>query len=149
MDNIKAKEQFVFNLMKPDDRAGKTTLLYMVYKTIETNTGITINQLKWLLDTEYMISNEVVSGTVAALTSRTLFNCVSRWQPPKASGNQRTDAVHLRVRKDAKEFDNWYAEALREYPELTVFVPPVFASKVNTSQTTVISNSISPIATPH
>jgi hypothetical protein len=136
METLKAKEKFVFNLMQPDDRPGKITLLYIVYKTIETNTGITINQLKWLLDTEYMLQNDVVSGTVAALTSKTLFNCVSRWQPPKSS-QQRSDAVHLRVRKDSREFDKWYENSLTEFPELLVFIPPVFSGRQTAAVSTI------------
>jgi hypothetical protein len=142
INTIRAKEKFVFNLLNPEDRPGKTTLLYIVFKTIENNTGITLNQLRWILDAEYMIPNDVVSSAVAALTSKSLFNCVSRWQPPKAAGQPRNDAVHLRIRKDCEEFSRWHADALKEFPELNVFVPPVFAVKQNNQQSapTVVSN---------
>lgn len=140
MVTMKAKEKFVFNLLRPEDRSGKTTILYIVFKTIEHNTGITINQLKWLLDTEYMIPNDVVSGAVAALTSKSLFNCVSRWQPPKGYGPRSNETIHLRVRKDSPDFDRWYKEALLEFPELDVFVPPVFSSKQSSTVPTPSTN---------
>jgi len=133
METIHAKEKFVFNMLRPEERSGKITTLYIVYKTIEANTGITINQLKWLLDTEYMLQNDVVAAAVAALTSKSLFNCVSRWQPPKTAGQPRTDAVHLRIRRDSTEFNTWYEESCTECPELSVFVPPIFSNKPATS----------------
>jgi len=132
MDSIQAKEKFVFNLLNPESRSGKVTILYMVYKTIESNSSITLNQLKWILDTEYMIPNDAVAGAVAALTSKTLFSCVSRWQPPRAPGaQQRSDTIHLRLRKDAPEdFTQWYSDSVTEFPELCIFSPPIFAGKV-------------------
>ena len=131
MDSIQAKEKFVFNLLNPDARAGKVTILYIVYKTIESDSSITLNQLKWILDAEYMLPNDAVAGAVAALTSKTLFNCVSRWQPPRGQGSQhRSDTVHLRARKDAPaDFTSWYTATLAEFPELQIFVPPIFAAK--------------------
>lgn len=135
MDTVQAKEKFAFNLLSPNERAGKVTLLYIVFSTIESNTSITLNQLKWLLDTEYMIPNEVVSGAVASLTSKSLFNCVSRWQPHRnpATPAVTKGAVHLRVRRDSPEFNDWYKGALTSYPELAVFYPPLFASKASSN----------------
>lgn len=138
MDNIQAKEKFVFNLLNPDSRSGKVTILYIVYKTIESNSSITLNQLKWILDAEYMIPNDAVAGAVAALTSKTLFSCVSRWQPPRAAGAQhRSDTIHLRLRKDPpKDFTKWYSDSIAEFPELSIFSPPIFAGKASQSQHT-------------
>ncbi len=134
MDIIQAKEKFVFNLLNPEQRAGKVTILYIVYRTIEANASITLNQLKWILDAEYMIPNDMVTGAVAALTSKSLFNCVSRWQPPRgrASQQQRSDTIHLRMRKESSpDFLKWYADSRKEFPELDVFIPPIFVAKTH------------------
>ena len=145
MDTVNAKEKFAFNLLSPAERAGKVTLLYIVFSTIEANTSITLNQLKWLLDTEYMIPNDVVAGAVASLTSKSLFNCVSRWQPHRNQSNAGDvkGAVHLRVRRDSPEFNEWYNESVKSYPELAVFYPPLFASKTAPPNTGVVADSIS------
>lgn len=122
MNNIEAKEKFSFNLLQPESKACSTTILYMVYKTIELNRGISLNKLKWLLSSEFMLQSAPVDGAVASLTSKPLFNCVSRWQPP---GN--AEHVHLRCRNNA-EFSKWLEKALNEYPELSIFVAPDYAA---------------------
>lgn len=120
MDNLEAKEKLSFNLLNPDSKAFNTTILFIVYKTIERNKSITLNQLKWLLNSEYMLANNRVEGATASLTSKNLFNCVSRWQPPR-----NTDTIHLRPRANA-EFAKWLEQTLNEYPELAIFSPPEF-----------------------
>ncbi len=134
MDPIKAKEKFSSNLMCPDQAQFSTTVLYMVYKTIEANNNITLNQLRYTLCNEYMLKEDAVAGAVASLTSRSLFNCVGRWSPRQA-GNQPYDAanqrIHLRVRND-DEFSSWLANALGENPELEVFQPPAFNKRDGT-----------------
>lgn len=118
MDNLEAKEKFSFNLLHPESRPFKTTILYMVYKSIELNKGISLNRLKWLLMSEFMMKEETVDGAVQSLTSKPLFNCVSRWQPPN-----KKDYVHLRCRKN-DDWTRWMEKALIDFPELVIFVAP-------------------------
>lgn len=122
MDPIAAKEQFSLNLLNPDDRKYGVTVLYIVYKTIEQNQNITLNQLMWLLNAKYMLTAQTVTGSVASLTSETLFNCVSRWQQPGKEA-----IIHLKVRPVDGEFEEWLNKTLSENPELSVFKAPSFS----------------------
>ncbi len=117
---MEAKERFSFNLLHPENKVFTVTILYIVYKTIERNRGISINQLKWLLNTEYMLNNTVVEGAVTSLTAKTLFNSVSRWQSP-----QKQETVHLRV-KECVEFSKWLENSEKNHPELLIFTAPDF-----------------------
>jgi hypothetical protein len=139
MDTLQAKEKFSFNLLHPTERAFDVTVMFIVYKTIERNNSITLNQLKWLLQTEYMLDGQVVDGAVASLTSKTLFNSVSRWAlsgKTPVNGNRAQQAkrnagtVHLRAKtEDSPEFTKWLERAMQEYPEFAHFQPPVFTPK--------------------
>lgn len=122
MNTIEAKEKFSFNLLHPESKAFNTTVMFMVYKTIEANSGISFNRLKWLLNSELMLPVQIVEGTVATLTSRNLFNCVSRWQKPGSP-----EHVHLRPRDNA-DFTRWLDKAVTDYPELEIFNAPILAN---------------------
>lgn len=130
MNTLEAKEQFSSNLLHPGERAFNVTVLYIVYKTIEKNRSITLNQLRWILFHEYMLQNSIVDGAVASLTSKTLFNCVSRWSPPRKS-----DTIHLRTKEEAA-FDNWLKKTTDERPELLIFDAPNFSPAKNNQSAT-------------
>lgn len=119
-NTLEAKEKFSANLLHPENKEYRVTIIYIVYKTIERNRGITLNQLKWLLGTEYMLQNSVVEGAVTSLTAKALFNSISRWQSPR-----QHETVHLRV-KDCKEFSKWLENAEKTHPELLIFTAPEF-----------------------
>lgn len=119
-DSLEAKEKLASNLMSLSGRAHDRTLIYIVHKTIEKNPNITLAQLEWLLSTEYLLSSDVISRIVASLMSKTLFECVSRWQPPG-----RSETIHLRI-KESVEFNQWMERSVKEHPELLVFNPPIF-----------------------
>ncbi len=126
---VSMKERFSGNLLNQDDPVYKTTVLYMTYKTVAANPGITVNQLRWLLNTEFLIKEEVVDGAVASLTSKSLFGCVSRWQPPGKG------TVHLRVRSDVPpEFQEWLENNLKDHEELNVFEASIFKNKQKPEQ---------------
>ena len=132
MDTLEAKEKFSSNLLHPEERAFNLTVLYIVYKTVERNPSITLNQLRWTLFHEYMLQNCVVDGAIASLTSKSLFNCISRWTPPR-----KNDTIHLRTRQDAPAFQEWLTRTLVDHPELEIFTPPSFSpSKTNQTATT-------------
>jgi hypothetical protein len=123
--SISLKEKFSANLLRQEDSAYQMTVMYMTYKTIEANPGITVNQLRWLLSTEFLIKEDAIDGTVASLTSKSVYNCVSRWQPPG-----KKDTVHLRLRSDVpREFQEWMCATVADHPELSVFVPSIFKNK--------------------
>src|SRR5476651_2466850 len=111
MNDIQAKEKLASSLMRPEDREQYTsTILYMVFRTIEANDNITLNQLRWTLSAEYLLRDEVIEGAVASLTSKSIFNCVRRYQKPRSKLRSATDSqpVHLRACADKpQEFSSW------------------------------------------
>lgn len=125
---LRAKGQFATNLMSPDSTAYSSTILYMVYKTICANDNITLNQLRWSLNTEYLIPPAAIDAAVASLTSKSLFDCVCRWQPK----NSEQKNVHLRARELDSTFGEWLDATLSTFPELCIFVPTAFSKRTST-----------------
>lgn len=131
MDIMEAKEKFAQTLMRQDETGPYTAaVLYMVYRTIEANGNITLNQLRWSLGVEFLLKDETIEGAVASLTSKSLFDCVVRWQSPTKKDDKvrpQTPRVHLRARpKPHPEFDKWLVDLMVKQPELAVFTPPPF-----------------------
>lgn len=131
MDNSQAKQQLAMLMMNQSQvEEFKPALIYMVFKTIEANNNITLNQLRWTLNTEYMLNPREIEGAVACLTSNSLFGCVSRYQPPRRKMRSRIGdtPVHLRARQDQScDFMRWVTELLSRTPALLEFVPPRFS----------------------
>ena len=123
MDNIEAKSKLSAILMQPSALAYKVASLYIVYKTIEANDNITLNKLKRLLNSDLLIKPEVIDGAVASLSSASIFNVVSKWIRPYEKN--QSEVIHLRLTKEpAPEFVTWVGLALKEFPELSAFIPP-------------------------
>lgn len=137
MHPLSIKEQLAFNLFSQDADRYQTTLTYVVYKTIEVNKTITLNQLKWLLHNELLLDVTHVESVVASLTSKTLFNTISRWRDTR-QGN-RSDTMHLRYRPPAPEFSAWVSAAVVKYPELQSFVPSLYKRGKEQADTEVSS----------
>lgn len=127
MDSMEAKAKLSFNLQHREAEAFNVTLTYIVYRTIEENYNITLNQLKGLFQTHYrmLTKDDLIESAVGSLIAKSLFNCVTRWERP---GNAH--AVHLRV-KENEQFAAWVKKVLKEYPELTEFDPPVYTRSDN------------------
>jgi hypothetical protein len=121
MDSMDAKAKLGFNLQHKDAEAFNVTLTFIVYKTIERNYNITLNQLKGLFNSHYMMvtSDELIESTVGSLLAKSLFDCVTRWQRPNS-----THAIHLRV-KENPSFESWMQKMMNDYPELKSFEAPV------------------------
>lgn len=135
---LRAKEKFAQNLMSRESKPFPATILYMVYKTIEANNNITTNQLTWLLGSDCMLHADTISGALTSLTSKSLFNCVSRWQPQPTKGGSTSRPTHLRVREPASNsFSEWLVTTVAEYPELEVFEPPLFLRRDYQKELTV------------
>lgn len=136
MNSIQAKEKFAAGLMRQASAENYTSIvLYIVYKTIEANDNITLNQLRWALGAEYLLKDDVIDGAVASLTSKSIFNCVKRYQPPRAKVRTISGAkpVHLRaIKQDVGEFKTWLAALLITQPELAVFRPQTFVQRDRT-----------------
>lgn len=137
MTSMEAKQRFAQTLMQKDKTENYTgAVLYMVYRTIEANNNITLNQLCWSLGVEFLLKDDTIEGAVASLTSRSLFDAVIRWQTPTGKASPTDSTLHLRVRpkpvhlrvrpKPTPEFDAWLEALLKRQPELLVFTPPPF-----------------------
>ena len=117
--NICAKEKLSKMLLIQDDRAFGIAVLYIVYKTIESNDNITLNKLRRLLSSDLLLKDSTIDGAVAALSSRSVFNAISKWTKPQAES-----VVHLRLPKtNSLEFTSWMNHTLGEFPELLSFAP--------------------------
>ena len=91
-DSLKIREQLALILMSDSDEA-KRLILFLVYKTIARNKGITVNQLTHLLHKTYAIKRDSVSAAINALSSSELFNCISTWTETK------NKVVHLQAKE--------------------------------------------------
>lgn len=130
MDSMEAKAKLSFNLQHREAEAFNITLTFIVYKTIEKNYNITLNQLKGLFQQHYMMltKEDLIESVVGSLIAQSLFNCVTRWQRP---GN--ANAIHLRI-KENSSFDAWMKKVLQDHPELVAFDPPVYTRAENNKQ---------------
>lgn len=124
-DPIELKQRLGYALARRDE-VHHMAVMYVVYKTLEKNTQLTLNRLKALLTVEYMIPEESINGALAALISRSMFNCVTRYKSPDKS----IDEMQVSVTKPPpEEFLVWLARVSESHPEFTVFDPPVFKYK--------------------
>ena len=128
---MEAKAKLSFNLQHREAEAFNVTLTYIVYRTIEENYNITLNQLKGLFQTHYrmLTKDDLIESTVGSIIAKSLFNCVTRWERP---GN--VSAVHLRV-KDNEAFGAWMKKVVNDHPELTAFEPPIYTRSEPNKQT--------------
>jgi hypothetical protein len=83
MDVIEQKQKLSRNLSSADQDAYHTSVMYIVYKTIQANRRLTVNKLKALLCVEYLIKDEMIDGVLSGLVSRSMFACVKRWRNPE------------------------------------------------------------------
>lgn len=98
--------------------------IYFVYATIQANPDITLNQLRWMMHSEFLLEQNVVDSAVASLTSRSLLNSVSKWQV------HNKDTIHLKSKFKLNDVPPpWVTQSLSNHPELTSFEAPVFKKK--------------------
>lgn len=126
MDTIALKEKLGANLSGLDREAQFATVLYFSYKTIQANTRMSVRRLKALLCVEYLIKEDLIEGAISALVSRSMFNCVKRWRDPERPVNDMSISV---TEPPPSEFEEWMARTEAKYPELRMFVPPLFHHK--------------------
>lgn len=121
------KEKLMGNLMGTDPEAFRSTILYMVYQTICKNDQITIRRLKVLLQNEYLISGQALDAAVSSLISSSGFAAVNRWL---RTGNDIEDTkLCLLKNGPPEEFKTWMESVINKYPELRIFIPPVYIYK--------------------
>lgn len=125
-DPIELKQKLSFNLSGQDAELHHTTVMYMVYRTIEKNKKLTVNKLKALLSAEYLLGDAVIEGALSGLVSRSMFACVKRWRNP----NRPVGDMQIYVTEPPPdEFIEWLSRAEGRHPEFRVFVPPIYQHK--------------------
>lgn len=125
-DPIQLKQKLCFNLSGQDAELHHTTVLYIVYRTIERNKKLTVNKLKALLSAEYLLSDALIEGALSGLVSRSMFACVKRWRNPQRPVGDMQIYV---TEPPPDEFVEWLARTEAKHPELKVFDPPVYQHK--------------------
>lgn len=128
MNVLDLKQKLSFNLGNLDKENGHTTVLYMVYKTIEANKRLTVKAVKALLCVEYLIPEENIDSALAGLISRSMFDCVKRWKNPSKGVSDMQVSI---TEPPPEEFKQWLARAEDTYPELSMFKPPIFQYKTS------------------
>lgn len=126
MDTIELKQRLGSNLSGQDPEVMFATVMYFAYKTIRANTRMTVKKLKALLCVEYLIKEDLIDGSLSALVSRSMFNCVKRWRDPDRPINDMSIAV---TEPPSREFEEWMVRTEGKYPELSMFVPPMYHHK--------------------
>jgi hypothetical protein len=104
----------------------KDLLFFVTFRTVELNSGITVNQLKWLLQTQFRFESEEVEAAVAALSNTNALGLISVWYDDNSAG-------HLRVRRNDAKFNvtqqAWMSLMLEKYPNFSEIEPPLFRKK--------------------
>jgi hypothetical protein len=126
MDIIEQKQKLGANLSGRDPEAQFATVMYFAYKTISSNTRMTVRKLKALLCVEYLIKEDVLDGVLSSLVSRSMFACVKRWRDPE----RPIDEMSLSIVSPAPtDFSEWLIRTEGKYPELSMFEPPIYCHK--------------------
>ena len=81
----------------------KRLVIYLVFKSIENNAGITRNKLYQTLLTEYSFDTETVNAALGALTSKEIFDSVSAYKVEKI----KTQPIMLRLKRDLVKLRAW------------------------------------------
>lgn len=126
MDMIEQKQKLGANLSGLDPDAQFATVMYFAYKTIASNTRMTVKKLKALLCVEYLIKEDVLEGALSSLVSRSMFACVKRYRSPERPIDDMSLSL---VQPTPEEFGAWLSRAEDKYPELSQFKPPVYVHK--------------------
>lgn len=81
----------------------KRFVIYLVFKSIENNEGISRSRLEQILLTEYSLDSEVVNAALGALTSSEIFDSVSAYQVQKL----KKQPIMLRLKRDLNKLNAW------------------------------------------
>lgn len=97
----------------------KRLLLFSVYSKIKASEGITVNKLKWVLQTELSMQSEDIDIALQALCNPSLFYAVSKFNMKvRKPENRNKKIVHLRLRKDQQHvISYWIDQLLETFPE--------------------------------
>lgn len=98
------------------------TLMWVVYKIVERNSGVTYVKVKKHLHLDYGIDKRTIQ-TVVAIMCREDMGMLKRWRNPKMKDVGPDVGVHLFVKSDQNVLHKIDQIAIKY--ELTHFKPPV------------------------
>lgn len=126
LDVVDLKHRLSCDLASEDSVTKHTTVMYMVYMTIKANERLTVNSVKALLCSEYLVAEQAIDAAIAGLISRSMFACVKRW---KAPGRPIGDMQVSVTEPPPPEFLEWLRRSEEKMPELSIFVAPLYQHK--------------------
>ena len=77
--DLKIREKLALLLMSSDDDA-KRLIIFLVYKAIAKNSGITINQLSKLMRLKYSLDKRKIDSALITLTGNQILDAVTTWE---------------------------------------------------------------------
>lgn len=126
LDVISMKHKFSCVLASDDLEVRHSAVVYMTYMTIKANEKLTVNSVKALLCSEYLLPETSIDAAIAGLISRSMFACVRRW---RASGRPIGDTQVSVTEPPPAEFLEWLRRTEVQLPELKIFNPPIYQYK--------------------
>lgn len=118
--DLKIREKLALLLMSSDDDA-KRLIIFLVYKAIAKNSGITINQLSKLMRLKYSLDKRKIDSALITLTGNQILDAVTTWE------EKETKIVHLRA-KDTDTIKKWLDAFCERVPEICNYEAPQYTS---------------------
>ena len=119
-EELRIRERLALLLMSNDDDA-KRLVIFLIYKTIAKNNGITINQLTKLMRQKYALDKRKVDAALVPLTGDQILDAVTTWE------EKDNKIVHLRT-KETDIIKDWLANFCQRVPEICDYEAPLFVN---------------------
>lgn len=112
-------------LADKDSEHYRNLLLFIVYKSIEANRNISVNQLYNLLRRSYRFTVSQVDSVIACLSNSDIIGGVTLYYR-----NDDINKAHLNLCQSDR-FNQWLSRTLSSIPCLVEFSAPVYTKKHN------------------
>lgn len=107
VQELECKSFKLFKTERPDEF--KRLALYITFKSIELNPGVTLSRITWELGRQYQFEALDVSSAVGALSGPKVFDAVSVFRKNKEEG---TEDSYLRVKRGKTGLVDKWIESL-------------------------------------
>lgn len=107
IQELESKSFKLFKTERPDDF--KRLALYLTFKSIEVNPGITLSRITWELGRQYQFEPLDVSSAVGALSGPEVFGAVSVFRKVNHEGLEDT---FLRIKRDNTQLVSQWIDSL-------------------------------------
>lgn len=115
-------------LLMSESEESQILILCLVYRTINTNPGITVNQICTLMYNKFFVSRNRIEGAIASLTNVQSFDCISTYE-------EKAGVIHLRCKNS--KFDQFMSNFCVKVPEACLINVPKYErggeNRVNSS----------------